>query len=143
MISLWKDLLNTGAERTLVDSKLIQNEDWTGEIIHVRAFNGTISALPLAKVRIEGGECEDELTVAVEKDLGYDTLLGDCEDELTVAVQKDLGYDALLGDCEDELTVAVEKDLGYDTLLGDCGDELTLAVEKDLGYDTLLGDCED
>ena len=50
-------LLETGAERTLVDSKLIQDEDRSGEVIHVRAFNGTISALPLAKVRIEVRNC--------------------------------------------------------------------------------------
>ena len=69
-------LLDTWAERILVDSKLIQDEDWTGEVIHVRAFNGTISALPLAKVRIEVGDWEDKLTVAAQKDLGLDALLG-------------------------------------------------------------------
>ena len=55
---------------------MIQDEDWTGEVIHVRAFNGTISALPLAKVRIEVVDCEDKLTVAAQKDLGLDALLG-------------------------------------------------------------------
>lgn len=37
-------LLDTGAERTLVDSRLIQDEDRTGEVVHIRAFKGTISA---------------------------------------------------------------------------------------------------
>ena len=59
-----------------MDSKLIQDEDWTGCVIQLRGFNGTISALPLAKVRIEVGDCEDKLTVAAQKDLGYDALLG-------------------------------------------------------------------
>ena len=71
-----RELLDTGAERTLVDSKLIQDEDWTGEVIHVRAFSGTISALPLAKVTIEVGDCEDKLTVTLQKDLGLYALLG-------------------------------------------------------------------
>ena len=69
-------LLATGAERTLVDSSLIQEKDKTGEIIRVRAFNGTISALSLAKVRIQIGEYGDDLTVAVQENLGYDALLG-------------------------------------------------------------------
>ena len=69
-------LLDTGAERTLVDSSLIQEKDKTGEIIRVRAFNGTISALSLAKVRIQIGEYGDDLTVAVQENLGYDALLG-------------------------------------------------------------------
>ena len=69
-------LLDTGAQKTLVDSKLIQDEEGTGEVIHERAFKGTISALSLARVRIEVGDCEDELTVAVHKDLGYDPFLG-------------------------------------------------------------------
>ena len=46
-------LLDNEAEKMLVDSKLIQDEDRTGEVIPVRAFNDTISALPLTKVRIE------------------------------------------------------------------------------------------
>ena len=69
-------LLDTGAEQTLVDSSLIQEKDKTGEIIWVRAFNGTISALSFAKVRIQIGEYGDDLTVAVQENLGYDALLG-------------------------------------------------------------------
>ena len=56
--------LETGAERTLVDSSLIQEKDKIGEIIRVRAFNGTILALSLAKVRIQIGEHGGDLTVA-------------------------------------------------------------------------------
>ena len=74
--SVKRVLLDTGAERTLVDSSLIQEKDKTGEIIWVRTFNGIISALSLAKVRIQIGENGDDLTVAVQEILRYDALLG-------------------------------------------------------------------